>query len=122
MKNLKLFFQIKGLINKSNRKFLAANCLIIAAKLNDVTKKDINKLIDNITNKFRFDNRKDVTLYEFPILIALEFNLIIKYENDFYFHFERLTSSLERYRRNCITNNLLQEYPKISSFHRTISD
>lgn len=113
-------FQFKGLINKSNRKFLAANCLIIAAKLNDVTKKDINKLIDNITTKFRLDNRKDVTLYEFPILVALEFNLIIKYENDFYFHYERLTSNIENYQQNIFISNFSQEFPK--GFQRTLSD
>ena len=33
---------MKGLINKPNRKFLAANCLLIAAKLNDITKKGKN--------------------------------------------------------------------------------
>lgn len=99
---------------------MAANCLIISAKLNDVTKKDINKLIDNITTKFRLDSRKDVTIYEFPILVALEFNLIIKYENDFYFHFERLTNNLENYQQNMLSSNFSQECPKV--FHRTLSD
>lgn len=84
---------LHGLINKSNRKHLAANCLILAAKLNDVTKKDINKLIDQIVAKFRFDNRKEVIAFEFAILIALEFNLMIKYEIDFRNHYERLINS-----------------------------
>lgn len=85
---------LQGLINKANRKFLAANCLILASKLNDVTKKEINKLIDTIISKFRFDSRKEVISYEFPILVALEFNLMVKYENDFTSHYDRLMSNI----------------------------
>ncbi|CAF0947785.1 unnamed protein product [Brachionus calyciflorus] len=117
---------LQGLINKSNRKFLAANCLIIGAKLNDVTKKDINKLIDNITNKFRFDNRKDVVLYEFPILVSLEFNLIIKYESEFLCHYERLMNNFENLKlnnnNNTNSNNYQTESNKLNSLQRTLSD
>ena len=80
---------------------------MIAAKLNDCTKKDLNKLIDNIVNKFRFDSRKEVILYEFPILVALEFNLVIKYETEFLFHYERLITNVDclKYLNNSINYN-----------------
>ena len=83
------------MINKSNRKLLAANCLLIACKLNDITKKEINKLIDIIIAKFRFDSRKELISYEFPILVALEFNLIVKYETECLSHYDRLRSTNE---------------------------
>lgn len=86
------FLSQKGLINKLNRKYLAANCLLIAAKLNDLTKKDITKLLEVITTKFRFDNKKEILSYEFSILVALEFNLIIQHEQDFISHLERIKS------------------------------
>jgi hypothetical protein len=72
---------------------LAAASLILASKLNDVTKKDLNRLIDILVNKFRFDCRKDLISYEFSILLALKFNLMIKYENEFVNHYERLTNN-----------------------------
>lgn len=86
------FLSKKGLINKLNRKYLAANCLLIAAKLNDLTKKDITKLLEAITTKFRFDSKKEILSYEFSILVALEFNLIIQHEQDFISHLERIKS------------------------------
>jgi hypothetical protein len=46
-------------------------------------------------DKFRFDNRKDLIAYEFAILVALEFNLVIKYETEFVKHYERLQNSIE---------------------------
>jgi hypothetical protein len=91
---------LQGLINKVNRKFLAGNCLILASKLNDVTKKDINRLIENTISKFRLDSRKELISYEFPILVALEFNLMEKYENSFNSHFERITGSLHNLKLN----------------------
>ena len=99
----------KGLINKSNRKYLAANCLILASKLNDVTKKEINKLIEAIISKFRFDNRRELISYEFPILVALEFNLMVKYESAFTSHFERISSSLHYLKLNDSFQHQLQQ-------------
>lgn len=93
-----IFFEkliLQGLINKSNRKHLAANCLILAAKLNDVPKKEISKLIDAAISKFRFDNRKEMISFEFPVLVALEFNLVVRYENDFFTHYQKLLSNVE---------------------------
>lgn len=59
----------------------------------DITKKEINKLIDSILNKFRFDSKKEIISHEFPILVALEFNLMIRYEADFISHYERVLSN-----------------------------
>src|SRR4051812_3449299 len=76
-----------------NRKYLAGICLILSEKLNDVNKKDITKLIDCIVAKFRIDNRKEFIAFEFPIVIALEFNLKVKYEYEFAKHYERLLAN-----------------------------
>jgi hypothetical protein len=46
-------------------------------------------------DKFRFDSRKDLIAYEFAILVALEFNLIIKYEAEFVKHYERLQNNID---------------------------
>lgn len=93
-----IFFEkliLQGLINKTNRKHLAANCLILAAKLNDTSKKDISKLIDATINKFRFDNRREMISFEFPVLVALEFNLITKYETEFFTHYQKILTSVD---------------------------
>jgi len=63
--------------------------------LKDITKKDISKLIEATLNKFRLDNKKEIISLEFPILVALEFNLMIKYETDFISHYERLLNNTE---------------------------
>ena len=52
-------------------------------------------MIDAIQVKFRFDNKREMISYEFSILIALEFNLMIKYETEFLNHYERLKNSIE---------------------------
>ena len=83
---------LKGLINKANRKYLAGTCLLLAAKLNDLTKKEINRLIDIIVQRFRLDNRKELISFEFPILIALEFNLITNYERELANHYDRIVT------------------------------
>ena len=74
--------------------------MILASKLNDVTKKEINKLIEAIISKFRFDSRKEVISYQFPILVALEFNLMVKYENIFTSHYERINGSIHYLKLN----------------------
>jgi hypothetical protein len=70
--------------------------LILAAKLNDINKKELNKLIDSVMDKFRFDSRKELISYEFGILVALEFNLIVKYESEFVKHYERLLNTIDQ--------------------------
>jgi len=89
---------------------LAANCLILASKLNDVTKKEIGRLIEAIISKFRFDNRKELISYEFPILVALEFNLMVKYENTFSSHYERISTSLHYLKLNDSLQHQIQQH------------
>jgi hypothetical protein len=86
-------FIFQGLITKANRKYLAGTCLLLAAKLNDLTKKEINRLIDTIVQRFRLDNRKEFISFEFPILVALEFNLITNYERDLQHHYDRIVNN-----------------------------
>ncbi len=90
-----IFFEkliLRGLINKSNRKHLAAAALLLAAKLNDTAKKEMARLIDATTSKFRFDSRREAIAYEFPVLVALEFNLVVRHEHEFTLHYERCLS------------------------------
>ena len=87
------FLLLKGLINKSNRKYIAGACLLLAAKLNDLNKKELNKLIDTIVQKFRLDSRRELVAFEFPIIIALKFNLMINFETELKHHYERILSS-----------------------------
>lgn len=91
----------------------------MAAKLNDVTKKEINKLIDTIIAKFRFDNRKEVISYEFAILVALEFNLMVKYETDFISHYDRLVNS-SHYKK--LSEQQLTSVNNSTSHNRTYND
>ena len=77
---------------------------MLAAKLNDLTKKEINRLIDVIVQKFRLDNRKDLISFEFPILVALEFNLITNYERELTNHYDRLVNNSNIYIYNNKSN------------------
>ena len=67
--------------------------LLLSAKLNDLTKKEINRLIDTIVQKFRLDSRKELISFEFPILVALEFNLVMNYERAIANHYDRLINN-----------------------------
>lgn len=78
---------------------MAGTCLLLAGKLNDLTKKDLNRLIDAIVQKFRLDHRKDLIAFEFPILLALEFNLTNNHEREIQNHYERIVNNHHRYNR-----------------------
>lgn len=84
---------LQGLITKANRKYLVGASLLLSAKLNDLTKKEINRLIDTIVQKFRLDSRKELISFEFPILVALEFNLVMNYERAIISHYDRLVNN-----------------------------
>ena len=85
------------MITKANRKYLVGASLLLSAKLNDLTKKEINRLIDTIVQKFRLDSRKELISFEFSILVALEFNLVMNYERAISSHYDRLVNNSNYY-------------------------
>ncbi|CDW54335.1 Cyclin N domain containing protein [Trichuris trichiura] len=65
---------LKGLIDKTNRKYLAGVCLVLSAKLNDFKGTKLRALLDNVEERFRLW-RVDLFKYELPVAVALEFAL-----------------------------------------------
>ncbi|KFD57929.1 hypothetical protein M514_01162 [Trichuris suis] len=65
---------LKGLIDKTNRKYLAGVCLVLSAKLNDFKGTKLRTLLDNVEERFRLW-RVDLFKYELPVAVALEFAL-----------------------------------------------
>ena len=68
---------MKGLINKPNRKFLAANCLLIAAKLNDITKKGEHTVNIRSWDTIRFDDSESFNLLTHNFSVLLSLNVLI---------------------------------------------
>ncbi|KRZ14473.1 CDK5 and ABL1 enzyme substrate 1 [Trichinella zimbabwensis] len=65
---------LKLLVDKTNRKLVAAGCLLLAAKINDYKGNQLKVIIENIEDRFRL-SRKDLFKYELPLASALEFEL-----------------------------------------------
>ncbi|XP_028329535.1 CDK5 and ABL1 enzyme substrate 1 isoform X1 [Gouania willdenowi] len=80
---------LQGKLHKHNRKLCAGACLLLAAKIGgDLKKHEVKLLIDKLEEKFRV-NRRELIAFEFPVLVALEFNLQLS-EQEVMPHYRRL--------------------------------
>ncbi|XP_075240573.1 uncharacterized protein LOC142336009 [Convolutriloba macropyga] len=59
---------------KTNRRYSAACCAVLAAKMHDIKGAQLSKLISNLCSLYKI-NKNDLLNFEFPVLVGLKFNL-----------------------------------------------
>ncbi|XP_008412633.1 CDK5 and ABL1 enzyme substrate 2-like isoform X2 [Poecilia reticulata] len=80
---------LQGRLNKQNRKLVAAECVLLAAKISsDLRKPEVKQLIDKLEERFRI-NRRELISLEIPVLVALEMGLYLP-ESKVMPHYRRL--------------------------------
>ncbi|KAG2200458.1 hypothetical protein INT47_011438 [Mucor saturninus] len=92
---------LKHVVNKQNRKLLAACCLFLATKVNEPKGSWFKSLLETIHAELNV-NSKDVRDYEFAVFADLDFNLYVPI-SEFMPHFERICQALEI---QCIEDHL----------------
>ncbi|XP_065182964.1 CDK5 and ABL1 enzyme substrate 2-like [Sycon ciliatum] len=78
-----------GKINKTNRKYLAAVCMLLAAKFSDATR-EVKSIIDVLVERFKL-SRKTLLAAEVPVLVSLQFTLLVPASHVLP-HYQRLTN------------------------------
>lgn len=84
---------LAGLVVKQNRRLVAAACLLLACKANDDQTKIFTRLMEEYEEKLGII-RQEIVEAEFPILIALGFDLLIS-QREFQPHLERILGQLD---------------------------
>ncbi|KAA0718961.1 CDK5 and ABL1 enzyme substrate 1 [Triplophysa tibetana] len=80
---------LQGKLHKQNRKLCTGACVLLAAKIGgDLKKHEVKTLIDKLEERFRV-NRRELIAFEFPVLVALEFNLHLP-EHEVMPHYRRI--------------------------------
>ncbi|MGH0176136.1 UNVERIFIED_CONTAM: hypothetical protein FKN15_011330 [Acipenser sinensis] len=80
---------LQGRLNKQNRKLCSGACVLLAAKISsDLKKLEVQQLLDKLEERFRI-NRRELILFEFTILVALEMALYLP-ESKVMPHYRRL--------------------------------
>ncbi|CAO3641194.1 unnamed protein product [Mucor hiemalis] len=83
----------KQIVNKQNRKLVAACCLFLAAKINEPKGSWFEPLLEAIHSEFNISS-KDVRSHEFAVFADLEFNLYVPLQ-EFMPHFDKIFSTLD---------------------------
>ncbi|XP_048121831.1 CDK5 and ABL1 enzyme substrate 1 [Alosa alosa] len=80
---------LRGKLDKENRKLCAGACILLAAKIgSDLKTFEVKQLIDRLEERLRL-NRRELLAFEFPVLVALEFNLYLS-DHELLPHYRRL--------------------------------
>ncbi|XP_055349504.1 uncharacterized protein LOC129596293 [Paramacrobiotus metropolitanus] len=86
---------LRGFINKPNRKILASVCVVLAAKMNDLSKEEHRQLFHSIQAQLRVE-RTELNAFEFPVMVALGLDLHVPLRFVRY-HYDRLMAHTQTF-------------------------